>query len=109
MNNDVFFDLYRVICDRKVNPQEGSYTCYLYEKGIDKILKKIGEEAAETIIAAKGENKEDIKNEVCDLIFHVFVMLCEKGVPLDDVVRELEERSKKLGNLKQMKVVDKNT
>ena len=107
--NDTIKGLYEVIQDRKQNPQEGSYTCYLFEKGIDKILKKIGEESAETIIAAKNGSKEEISNEVCDLLYHLLVMLVEEGVELDMVNGILEERRKKIGNLKQFHQVDKNT
>lgn len=101
--------LYQVIQGRRADPQEGSYTCYLFEKGIDKILKKVGEECAETIIAAKNGVKEDTVNECADLIYHLMVMLADQGIPLDDVLAELERRSGKIGNLKQMKTTDKET
>ena len=101
--------LYSVILDRKENPQEGSYTCYLFDKGLDKILKKVGEESAETIIAAKNSDNELLCGEVCDLIYHLLVMCAEKGLDVNDVLLELDERSKKIGNLKQMKTVDRNT
>ena len=71
--SDVIKGLYEVIETRKENPQEGSYTCYLFEKGTDKILKKVGEEAAEVIIAAKNGVKEDTVNEICDLTYHLLV------------------------------------
>ncbi len=109
MNTKVIEDLYNVVAQRKAEPQEGSYTCYLFDKGIDKILKKVGEECAETIIAAKNGNNDEITLEVCDLIYHLMVMLNQCNVPLEDVIAELEERSKKIGNLKQFKNVDKNT
>ena len=109
MTNNVLNDLYNVISDRKVNPEEGSYTCYLFAQGIDKILKKVGEETAETIIAAKNGDNEELKMEVCDLIYHLMVMMNERGLPLEDVFAELEARSNKIGNLKKMKVVDHNT
>ena len=102
-------NLYSVILDRKENPQEGSYTCYLFDKGLDKILKKVGEESAETIIAAKNSDNELLCGEVCDLIYHLLVMCAEKGLDVNDVLLELDERSKKIGNLKQMKTVDRNT
>ena len=102
-------NLYSVILDRKENPQEGSYTCYLFDKGLDKILKKVGEESAETIIAAKNSDNELLCGEVCDLIYHLLVMCAEKGIDVNDVLLELDERSKKIGNLKQMKTVDRNT
>ncbi len=101
--------LYSVILDRKENPQEGSYTCYLFDKGLDKILKKVGEESAETIIAAKNNDNELLCGEICDLIYHLLVMCAEKGLDVNDVLLELDERSKKIGNLKQMKTVDRNT
>lgn len=109
MNDTVLKDLYDVILDRKANPAEGSYTCYLFEKGLNKILKKVGEECSETIIAAKEEDKEALTGEVCDLIYHLLVMAAEKELPLEDILSELDKRSKKIGNLKQMKVVDRNT
>lgn len=101
--------LEQVIADRKVNPEEGSYTCYLFEKGLDKVLKKVGEESAETIIAAKNGDKTELNGEVNDLIYHLMVMMNICELPLDDVLAELEKRSKKIGNLKKMKVVDRNT
>ena len=100
MENDVIKGLYQVVKDRKANPQEGSYTCYLFEQGIDKILKKCGEECAETIIAAKNTNREDLKNEVCDLLYHLLVMLAEKEIEIDEVLEILEQRRQKIGNLK---------
>ena len=109
MEENVLRDLYNVISDRRTNPGEGSYTCYLFAQGIDKILKKVGEESAETIIAAKNGNNEELKMEVCDLLYHLLVMMNERGLPLESVFEELEERSKKIGNLKKMKVVDHNS
>ena len=109
MNDNVLNELYAVVADRKINPEEGSYTCYLFEKGLDKILKKVGEECAETIIAAKNGDNEELKNEISDLIYHIMVMMNERGLSLDDVLAELDARSKKIGNLKKMKVVDRNT
>ena len=101
--------LYDVILDRKSNPQEGSYTCYLFDKGLDKILKKVGEESAETIIAAKNDDNSLLCGEVCDLIYHLLVMCAEKNLPVDDILAELDARAKKIGNLKVMKTVDRNT
>ncbi|MBQ8509920.1 MAG: phosphoribosyl-ATP diphosphatase [Clostridia bacterium] len=109
MNDNVLRDLYEVVSDRKINPEEGSYTCYLFSQGIDKILKKVGEECAETIIAAKNGNNEELKNEISDLLYHLVVMMNERGLALDDVLGELDARSKKIGNLKVMKKVDRNT
>ncbi len=101
--------LYEVVLRRKENPQEGSYTCYLFEKGLDKILKKCGEENAEMIIAAKNEDKDELCGEIADLCYHVLVMMAQKGVSVDDVQAILEERRKKIGNLKQFHVSDHNT
>ena len=109
MNDNVLRELYAVVSDRKINPEEGSYTCYLFEKGIDKILKKVGEECAETIIAAKNGDNEELKNEISDLLYHLIVMMNERGLDIEDVFGELDERSKKIGNLKVMKTVDRNT
>ncbi len=108
-NHNELYDLYETILDRKENKQEGSYTCYLFEKGLDKILKKVGEECSETIIAAKnGDNKETVL-EISDLIYHLFVMMVDQGISVDEVMDELAKRSRKTGNLKQFHSVDKNT
>lgn len=109
MTNDTLKALYETIVDRKSNPQEGSYTCYLFDKGLDKILKKVGEECSETIIAAKnGDNSETVL-EISDLIYHLFVMMVDQGISVQDVMTELDKRSNKTGNLKQFHQVDKNT
>ena len=102
-------DLAEVVEHRKTNPEEGSYTCYLFEKGLDKILKKVGEECAETIIAAKNGDKSELTGEVSDLIYHLTVMMSQCELPVSEVMGELERRSHKIGNLKKMKVVDRNT
>ena len=107
--NDTMQSLYSVVLDRKANPQEGSYTCYLFDKGLDKILKKVGEECAETIIAAKSGVKEDTVGEISDLIYHLMVMMAQQNIPLEDVMAELDRRSLKIGNLKTMKQVDRET
>ena len=109
MKNETFDALAAVIRDRKKNPAEGSYTCYLFEKGLDKILKKVGEEAAETIIAAKNGDLENLTGEVCDLLYHLLVMMQACGLPLDAVFEELSRRAQKIGNLKERKQVDHNT
>ncbi len=105
----VFTELYKVIEDRRANPQEGSYTCYLFDKGLDKILKKVGEECSETIIAAKNGKREETVGEIADLFYHVLVMMVNEGIPLTDVTAELDKRSQKIGNLKQFHVSDHNT
>lgn len=88
----VFEQVYQVIADRKNNPKEGSYTNYLFEKGIDKILKKVGEEVTELIIAAKNPDSEEIKYEMSDFLYHAMVLMVERGVTWDDIVRELANR-----------------
>ncbi len=109
MSDTILKDMYEVILDRKQNPMEGSYTCYLFEKGLDKILKKVGEESAETIIAAKNNVTEDTVGEINDLFYHVLVMMAELNIPLEDVLKEMQQRSLKIGNLKKMHVSDHNT
>ena len=88
----IFEDVYQVILDRKAHPKEGSYTNYLFDKGIDKILKKVGEEAAEIIIAAKNPDPEELKYEICDFLYHAMVLMAEKGVTWEDVTQELSNR-----------------
>ena len=107
--NDTLSKLYQVVQDRKANPQEGSYTCYLFDKGLDKILKKVGEECAETIIAAKNGIQADTVGEISDLIYHLMVMMVQEGIPLEAVTGELDRRAGKIGNLKVMKQVDRET
>ena len=107
--NDTLQSLYQVVLDRKVNPQEGSYTCYLFNQGIDKICKKVGEESAETIIAAKNGVQEETVGEICDVIYHLMVLMAQQDIPLDAVLAELDRRSQKIGNLKQMKQTDRET
>lgn len=88
----VFEDVYNIILDRKANPKEGSYTNYLFDKGIDKILKKVGEECTEIVIAAKNPNPEEIKYEISDFLYHVMVLMAERGVTWEDVTTELSRR-----------------
>ena len=107
--NDTLRGLYQVVVDRKENPQEGSYTCYLFNQGLDKICKKVGEESAETIIAAKNGVRNDTVGEICDVIYHLLVLMAQQDIPLDDVLAELDRRSLKIGNLKQMKQTDRET
>ena len=106
MSDSVLTDLYQVVLGRKAEPQEGSYTCYLFEQGIDKICKKVGEESAETIIAAKNGVREETVGEICDLIYHLTVLMADQGIPLSDVLAELDRRSQKIGNLKQFYISD---
>lgn len=88
----VFNDVMNVILDRKVHPKEGSYTNYLFDKGIDKILKKCGEEATEIVIAAKNQDPEEIKYEISDFLYHVMVLMAVKDVTWDDIMKELANR-----------------
>jgi phosphoribosyl-ATP pyrophosphohydrolase/phosphoribosyl-AMP cyclohydrolase len=90
-------DLYSVIETRQRERPEGSYTAYLFDEGLDKILKKVGEEATETIIAAKDEDIEPLISEAADLIYHLLVLLVQRGVSLDQVFSELSSRSTKAG------------
>ena len=130
--NDSIRELYEVILSRKESADESSYTGYLFREGINKILKKIGEESSEVIIAAKTleaaeqesevkhlsrseveevikERKLDLENEFVDLLYHLLVLMVERDVPLEELEKILQERSEKAGNLKKMKVVDKNS
>lgn len=88
----VFESVYSTIVNRKENPKEGSYTNYLFDKGIDKILKKVGEEATEIVIAAKNPNQEEIKYEISDFLYHVMVLMVERGITWEDITRELADR-----------------
>lgn len=88
----VFESVYDTIVDRKEHPKEGSYTNYLFEKGIDKILKKVGEEATEIVIAAKNPNPEEVKYEVSDFLYHVMVLMVERGITWEDIIWELADR-----------------
>ena len=84
--------LYGLLLDRKAQMPEGSYTTYLFEKGIDKILKKVGEECTEVIIAGKADDKKETVYEIADLAYHVMVLMCEMGITVEDVHRELASR-----------------
>jgi phosphoribosyl-ATP pyrophosphohydrolase/phosphoribosyl-AMP cyclohydrolase len=85
-------ELERLIASREAERPEGAYTTYLFEKGVDKILKKVGEEAAEVIIAAKNRSHDELRYEAADLIYHLLVLLREQKLPLDDVLAELRRR-----------------
>ena len=84
--------LYKLIEGRKTSPKEGSYTTYLFDKGIDKILKKVGEECTEVIVAGKGGSREETVFEISDLIYHLTVLMVHMGITLQDVAKELEKR-----------------
>ena len=84
--------VYDTIMDRKKHPKENSYTCYLFDKGIDKILKKVGEETAEVIIASKNNSKYEVIYEISDLIYHLLVLLVDQDISLDAIYNELAKR-----------------
>jgi phosphoribosyl-ATP pyrophosphohydrolase/phosphoribosyl-AMP cyclohydrolase len=86
------YDLYELIKGRKDDPTEGSYTSYLFDKGLDKILKKVGEESTEVIIAGKAEDKRETVYEIADLYYHVLVLMVEAGISVDDIQKELASR-----------------
>ena len=103
----VYQEIFEVIKQRKA--QENSYTAYLFDKGVDKICKKVGEEATETVIAAKNGDNDELKNEINDLLYHVMVLAANQGLEWSDVEKVLDERNEKIGNLKKFHQVDKNT
>ncbi len=110
----VYEEIFEVIKERKKQFEtrtaaDNSYTCYLFEKGVDKICKKVGEEATETVIAAKNGDNNELANEINDLLYHVMVLCAERGLEWSEVEKVLEERNEKIGNLKQFHQVDKNT
>ena len=122
--SDILKDLYMIVEQRRAENEEGSYTAYLFEKGLDKILKKIAEESGETIIAAKSLEaamaqeeclvdedalRDDFAGEIADLLYHLAVLQSALGVDMDRVEEVLKKRSGKTGNLKTQKKVDKNT
>ena len=97
--------LMRLIEGRKTDKKEGSYTSYLFEKGIDKILKKVGEESTEVIVAAKNEDKKETIYEIADLAYHVMVLMCEMGISVQDITDELASRHVIDKKVKQEKMV----
>ncbi|MGN0477988.1 MAG: phosphoribosyl-ATP diphosphatase [Hominenteromicrobium sp.] len=106
---DILHMLYETVLERKGEKREGSYTCYLFEQGTDKILKKCGEECSEVIIAAKNGKNEETVLEISDLLYHLTVLMVNEGISLKDVEAELNRRHGKTGNLKTFHKVDKNT
>ncbi len=110
----VYEEIFEVIKERKKQYENGtaaenSYTCYLFDKGVDKICKKVGEEATETVIAAKNGDTNELANEINDLLYHVMVLCAERGLEWSEVEKVLDERNEKIGNLKKFHEVDKNT
>jgi len=102
--NNIVEQLYKVIQERKENPIEGSYTSYLFEEGLDKILKKVGEESAEVIISSKNSNNKETVGEISDLFYHTLVLMVAKGIKIEDIVAELETRREKICNKKPKRV-----
>lgn len=88
----IFDEVMQTIIHRKENPKEGSYTNYLFDKGIDKILKKVGEEATEIVIAAKNPDSDELKYEICDFLYHMMVLMAERGVTWKEITKELAGR-----------------
>ncbi len=93
-NEKILEEVYKIVEDRKKNPKKNSYTTYLFEEGIDKILKKVGEETSEVIIGAKNNSKEETVYEISDLIYHLTVLMVDMGISYDDIYKELESRRK---------------
>jgi len=106
---DVIRELYEVVLSRKESAEEKSYTRYLFEQGIDKILKKVGEETSEVIIAAKNGENDLTVGEISDLLYHLMVLMAHQNIPIEAVEAELAARAQKSGNLKNFKTVDKNS
>lgn len=106
---DIIKELLDVIKYRQKYPLEKSYTCYLLDEGTDKILKKISEECSETIIAVKNKDKNEIVNEISDLIYHLLVMTVNENINIEDIKKELQIRAAKQQNLKEFHKTDKNT
>ena len=104
-SNFSFVELYNLVKNRKENPIEGSYTNYLFDKGVDKILKKVGEEATEVIIGAKNNDKQEVVYEVSDLAYHLIVLMIEQGITLEEVKLELANRHVIDKKIKQEKMV----
>lgn len=89
---NILDEIFNVVADRKANPKDGSYTNYLFDKGIDKICKKIGEESSEVIIAAKNNSPEETRYEIADLLYHLTVLIVNQGLTWDEIMEELKKR-----------------
>ncbi len=106
---DLIQNEYDVILERRDAGEDGSYTAYLFDQGIDKICKKVGEESTEVILAAKNDNRENLVDETVDLLYHVLVLLADRGVTPADIDAKLQERAEKRNNLKTFHKVDKDS
>lgn len=100
-------ELYDLIKDRQKNPIKGSYTDYLFTKGLDKILKKVGEESTEVVVAAKNPDKSELQYETADLLYQLMVLLVEQGVSFDQIKEELASRVGKMSKLKERRPITK--
>ena len=98
-------ELYEIIKNRKAQPKEGSYTNYLFDKGLDKILKKVGEEATEVVIAAKNEDSRELVYETADVLYHLLVLLVEKGVSYEAILEELASREGIISKTQERKAI----
>ena len=98
-------ELYAIIKDRKEQPKEGSYTNYLFNKGLDKILKKVGEEATEVVIAAKNEDSQELVYETADVLYHLLVLLVEKNIPYEAILEELASREGVVSKTEERKAI----
>ena len=107
--SDCIQNIYDTILDRRDHPSENSYTRYLFDQGVDKMLKKVGEETAEVLIAAKNADNRETIGEIADLAYHLLVLMAQQGITPQDVSGLLNERHNKSGNLKQFHKTDKNT
>ena len=104
-NQQTLEELYAIIKGRKETPKEGSYTNYLFDRGLDKILKKVGEEATEVVIAAKNEDPRELVYETADILYHLLVLLVEKGVPYEAILEELASREGIISKTQERKAI----
>lgn len=99
-------ELYQLVLERKKNPRPGSYTDYLFSKGLDKILKKVGEESTEVVVAAKNNSKDELKYETADLLYHLMVLLVEQNLSYDDIKEELAKREGLMSTTKDRREIE---
>lgn len=104
-NQQTLEELYAIIKGRKETPKEGSYTNYLFDKGLDKILKKVGEEATEVVIAAKNEDSRELVYEIADVLYHLLVLLVEKGISYEAILEELASREGIISKTQERKAI----
>ena len=104
-NQQTLEELYAIIKGRKETPKEGSYTNYLFDKGLDKILKKVGEEATEVVIAAKNEDSRGLVYETADVLYHLLVLLVEKGISYEAILEELASREGIISKTQERKAI----